>query len=329
MILVDEAQDCTPYEKALLLEMHGSDNFVVATGGKDQLIRTSHETNWTVQFGKQLDFQKIPLTYVHRQKANIVSFINEFAKEFNLSTSLKASDSIKNQGHVIIDVRDVPKGEIPADIIETLYLRGKDYGCSNYENMMFLFPGGDFMKYNQKTDSKDVFIDKNDTILFKEPSSIRSLETQLPSYLTIIDCTVKEKQGLLNKVGFNNTRCLLYESCRGLEAWNAMCIDLDKFYQDKYVSNFAEEYASEAMGLFKDEESRNKYKAQYAALWIFMAITRAMDTLYIKLQNPFSAFSKRILKIAKHLPNIEVLEGEYSVQNKEIETKVNIDNLPY
>lgn len=329
LILVDEAQDCTPYEKALLLEMHGSDNFVVATGGKDQLIRTSHETNWTVQFGKQLNFQKIPLTYVHRQKANIVSFINEFAKEFNLSTSLKASDSIKNQGHVIIDVREVPKGEIPADIIETLYLRGKDYGCSNYENMMFLFPGGDFMKYNQKTDSKDVFIDKNDTILFKEPSSIRSLETQLPGYLTIIDCTVKEKQGLLNKVGFNNTRCLLYESCRGLEAWNAMCIDLDKFYQDKYVSNFAEEYASEAMGLFKDEESRNKYKAQYAALWIFMAITRAMDTLYIKLQNPFSAFSKRILKIAKHLPNIEVLEGEYSVQNKEIETKVNIDNLPY
>lgn len=64
------------------------------------------------------------------------------------------------------------------------------------------------MKYNKKTDSKDVFIDKNDTILFKEPSSIRSLETQLPGYLTIIDCTVKEKQGLLNKVGFNNTRCL-------------------------------------------------------------------------------------------------------------------------
>lgn len=329
LILVDEAQDCTPYEKALLLEMHGSDNFVVATGGKDQLIRTSHETNWTVQFGQQLDFQKIPLTYVHRQKANIVSFINEFAKEFNLSTSLKASDSIKNQGHVIIDVRDIPKGEIPADIIETLYLRGKDYGCSNYENMMFLLPGGDFMKYNQKTDSKDVFIDKNDTILFKEPSSVRSLETSFPDYLTIIDCTIKEKQGLLNKVGFNNTRCLLYESCRGLEAWNAMCIDLDKFYKDKYVSDFAEEYASEAMGLFREEESRNRYKAQYAALWIFMAITRAMDTLYIKLEDPFSVFSKRILNIAKKLPNIEILEGEYSTQNEEISTETNLDNLPY
>lgn len=329
LILIDEAQDCTPYEKALLLEMHGSDNFVVATGGKDQLIRTSHETNWTVQFGQQLDFQKISLTYVHRQKANIVSFINEFAKEFNLCTSLKASDSIKNQGHVIIDVRDVPKGEIPADIIETLYLRGKDYGCSNYENMMFLLPGGDFMKYNQKTDSKDVFIDKNDTILFKEPSSVRSLETSFPNYLTIIDCTVKEKQGLLNKVGFNNTRCLLYESCRGLEAWNVMCIDLDKFYKDKYVSDFAEEYASEAMGLFKDEESREKYKAQYAALWVFMAITRAMDTLYIKLQDPFSPFSKRILKWAKQLPNIEILEGEYSKQNEEFPTETNLDNLPY
>lgn len=195
--------------------------------------------------------------------------------------------------------------------------------------MMFLLPGGDFMKYNQKTDSKDVFIDKNDTILFKEPSSVRSLETSFPNYLTIIDCTVKEKQGLLNKVGFNNTRCLLYESCRGLEAWNVMCIDLDKFYKDKYVSDFAEEYASEAMGLFKDEESREKYKAQYAALWVFMAITRAMDTLYIKLQDPFSPFSKRILKWAKQLPNIEILEGEYSKQNEEFPTETNLDNLPY
>ena len=130
-------------------------------------------------------------------------------------------------------------------------------------------------------------------------------------------------------MGFNNTRCLLYESCRGLEAWNAMCIDLDKFYKDKYVSDFAEEYASEAMGLFREEESRNRYKAQYAALWIFMAITRAMDTLYIKLQDPFSVFSKRILNIAKKLPNIEILEGEYSTQNEEISTETNLDNLPY
>lgn len=58
-------------------------------------------------------------------------------------------------------------------------------------------------------------------------------------------------------------------------------------------------------------------------------MTRAMDTLYIKLQDPFSAFSKQILKIAKYLPNIEVLEGEYPVRNKETETKANIDNLPY
>ena len=83
------------------------------------------------------------------------------------------------------------------------------------------------------------------------------------------------------------------------------------------------------MGLFKDEESREKYKAQYAALWVFMAITRAMDTLYIKLQDPFSPFSKRILKWAKLLPNIEILEGEYSKQNEEFPTETNLDNLPY
>ena len=61
LILVDEAQDCQVNEKALLLELNGSDNTVIATGGRDQLIRTAQENDWSQLFGKQLDTEKITL----------------------------------------------------------------------------------------------------------------------------------------------------------------------------------------------------------------------------------------------------------------------------
>ena len=69
---------------------------------------------------------------------------------------------------------------------------------------------------------------------------------------------------------------------------------------------YAETYAG---ALF--EEGRDKYMAQYASLWCFMAMTRAIDTLYIKLSNTSNVFSQKLLEIAKATPYVEVLEGEY------------------
>ena len=311
MIIVDEAQDCNPYEKALLLEMHGSDNIVIATGGKDQLIRTSLETTWETLFGKIINSEKVKLSYVYRQKANIVDFINGFAQAFNLETNLKASEDTKNQGAIIIDARNVLRTTIPEDVVKRLYLKGKDNGCSDYENIMFLIPSGQYIRYADGcNDRLDVQIDQNDTISFNQPNAERVLAVEFPEYLKVLDGTVNNKRDLLNRVGYDNVRCLLYESCRGLEAWSVMCMDLDDFFYNRKCCEEAETYALESVGFIQEQQMVDNYKEHFAALWVLMAITRAIDTLYIKLSSRSSVFSQKILEIGRNLPGVEILEDK-------------------
>jgi hypothetical protein len=146
-ILVDEAQDCQVNEKALLLELNGSDNTVIATGGRDQLIRTAQENDWSQLFGKQLDTEKITLRSVsYRQKENIILFLNAFAGSFDIETRLTVPDETRNTGRVILDCRIFNNNALPLDVIMSLQLNGRDMGCSNFENMMFLLPQVGYVK---------------------------------------------------------------------------------------------------------------------------------------------------------------------------------------
>lgn len=249
-VLVDEAQDCANYEKELLLELFGSKNVIIASGGKDQLIRTAVETRWDVSYGNILDSEKVNLTHIsHRQKGNIAEFINIFAKEFHLNTQLSVPENIKGLGKVIIDLRNIMP---PApDIIKNMVAHGADYGCSPYESMMILLPNEGFT--NVSSNGNVVTIDKNNTISFEEEDKTRKLAVSFPEDITILDCTINAKAQLLKKVGHDKTRCLLYESCRGLEAWSVLCIELDKFFDEMRTCDAASDYADEALGLFKDD----------------------------------------------------------------------------
>lgn len=305
-ILVDEAQDCQLYEKALLLELNGSDNTVVATGGHSQLIRSAKENDWSICLGNRILTEKITLRNVSfRQKGNIVNFLNAFARVFNLDSQLSIPEETINAGRVIIDCRPC-LSTIPQDIVEELYISGKDYGCSNFENLMFLLPKEGYIDF-ESTHDVNVEIDSNNTIVIKSSDANRKMGLRLPEEYNPIDCTINDKREATNKVGQDNTRCLLYESCRGLEAWNVLCIDLDIFYREKKASKDAIEYANSNAGLF--ESDRPMFLERYASLWCYMAMTRAMDTLYIKLSNENASFSTSLLSAAKQIPNIEILRG--------------------
>lgn len=104
-------------------------------------------------------------------------------------------------------------------------------------------------------------------------------------------------------------------------------MDLNDFYYEKIISRDAEDNAETyAGGLF--EEGRDKYMAQYASLWCFMAMTRAIDTLYIKLSNTSNSFSQTILGVARGLPQVEILEGDYVVSPPPPVEDIN-DDLPF
>jgi hypothetical protein len=306
-ILVDEAQDCSIFEKALLYETRGSENVVIAHGGKDQLIRQAKGTDWSQYFGHKLLVENFNLRGTNwRQKANIITFLNAFAKHHNLeSKGLTIPKETEGYGHVIIDLRQIGEGKLALDKIASLRNQGKAYGCSDYENLMVLLPRKGYTHsiqndLNSQTRLLQASIDVTDTISFST-----KIERCLKDFghkdfegtedLRICDCTISSK-GDLNP-GQSDTRFLYYDSCRGLESWNVMCINIDDFYYEKRESPDAKQYASESVGFIAEDKSL--FQSHYAITWCFMAFTRPMDTLYITLRNTDSEFSKELLEIAK------------------------------
>lgn len=112
MIIVDEAQDCHLYEKLILYHLKEAQSLIISSGGKDQLIRTSKETNWKVMFGNSIAFEEFKLgNRSFRQKESIIKFINSFLAFYNLSTPIQSGiQEAKGTGNVILDIR--PDGEL-------------------------------------------------------------------------------------------------------------------------------------------------------------------------------------------------------------------------
>ena len=73
-------------------------------------------------------------------------------------------------------------------------------------------------------------------------------------------------------------RVMHYESCRGLEAWSVCCFSLNHFFYNKYSDEKAERYLLSEKSLTNEER-----KLRYATSWLLMVLTRAMDTLYIQI----------------------------------------------
>ena len=79
-------------------------------------------------------------------------------------------------------------------------------------------------------------------------------------------------------------------------------------------SKDAELYARTNQKIFSNEED---LKSEFALHWVYMAITRPIDTLYIKLGNPSNEFSQKIMEIGKDCgveilnePQVETIDDE-------------------
>ena len=97
-------------------------------------------------------------------------------------------------------------------------------------------------------------------------------------------------------------RAIYYESSRGLEAWSTMCFDINGFFDSKRNEDDADNFLlSEIM---EPEERKNKY----AATWVLMALTRAIDTCYIELLPSDNALNSTIESfIAKNKNYVDII----------------------
>jgi hypothetical protein len=291
-VLIDEAQDCNNYEKLILVKVYGAENIVVTSGGKDQLIRTSLVTDWTHALEKTIPADFPPLTgRSYRQKENIVKVVNSFGERYNIASPIKSATESHGLGRVIIDTRSSIRG-FSNETLNQIREEGKVQGCSDYENCLVILPT---TGYTSRTRERGIVIDELDNVDIVDRSTNRKLEI-INKNLKIWNGIV-ERKSELHVPAANQTRFIYYESCRGLEAWNVLCVDLDSFFYNMRSSRDAELYARTNQNIFSDDKG---LKNEFALHWIYMAMTRPIDTLYIKLATPTNEFSKEIIDIAKY-----------------------------
>lgn len=295
-ILIDEAQDCLRMEKAILVSLRGPEHLIVASGGKDQLIRNREETNWSV-------VGNIKIPYFHpregrttyRQKRNVVEFINTFVRYYGLASEMNSMAESNGLGRVIIDCRSI-SGTLPKDIVTELSLAGEAYGCSSYENIMVMLPE---RGYVSGTSISTLNVDENDNFDISISNVNRELQID-PCGLNVWKGFSDDKSKI--KVpGHNQTRFIFYDSCRGMEAWNVLCMGIDSFFDFKRRSKDAEKYAAANSNLLSTPE---QLKNKYGLLWCYMAFTRAIDTLYLKIEDVNSDFSRELLSVAEQCGDI-------------------------
>lgn len=290
-VLIDEAQDCNNYEKLILMKVYGAENIVVTSGGKDQLIRTSLVTDWTHALEKPIPADFPPLTgRCYRQKENVVKFVNAFGEYFKTAGPIKSANESQGLGRVIIDARGRVHG-FSNEVLSQIREEGRVQGCSDYENCLVLLPT---TGYTSRTREKGIVIDELDNVDIIDKTTNRKLEIsnqELKIWNGVVD-----RKDKLPVPAANQTRFIYYESCRGLEAWNVLCVDLDSFFYNMRCSKDAELYARTNQEFFSNQED---LKSEFALHWVYMAITRPIDTLYIKLNNPSNEFSQKLIEIGR------------------------------
>ena len=275
-VFVDEAQDWKEIERDLIYFIFGKERVIIADG-IDQLIRSQRNCNWTHGLSRNIDFHNTHVKMGLRQKRALVDFVNQVAGRLGVSWSSEPKDDLYG-GKIIIKIGDYTK-----DLHDSEFKLCRQYGNSAYE-MMFLVPPS----LVNRSGKQSAFSKTNK---FTEKG------------IQIWDGTDKDRRSEYS-VDLDRHRLLQYESCRGLEGWTVVCLELDEFIRCK-IETFEEEEEIGQLALDTFEEKRERF----VNLWTLIPLTRAIDTLVITIKNPESEIAQILKEIHLRNPdNIEWIE---------------------
>lgn len=282
-VLIDESQDWDIRERDLIFKIFTYKR-VLITDGIDQLVRNQAHCNWTKGLRPNIDFHlKPPERKSLRQKVNLIKFVNSFANEIGINWNIEPKEELIG-GKVIISVKPYNK-----DLHQKEFSYCKESGNSPYE-MMFLVPPSlvDRIKTN---DGKGI------SRKFKEGENFKQMG--IPFW----DGTNTDLRTQY-VVNLEEHRVLQYDSCRGLEGWTVVCLDLDEFV--RYKKDTYEGTIVEGELALETEEEKMK---KFVYLWALIPLTRAIDTLIITVKSKDSEIGRKLYNIySKHPDFVDWIE---------------------
>lgn len=259
-VLIDEAQDWSEDESALIIKLFKKGHILVADGGQ-QIVKSNGNYDWSSIRDKKSEKLKLCL----RQKSNLIRFVNKFMEGYSGPKNPIRGSGQMLGGRVIITTRDYLETGIHGEEIKCLH----DFGNINYD-MLFLIPPSlvnheeNEFKYKEKYEREGIFFWSG----------------------------IQQDKRIEYSINPDEIRLLQYDSARGLEAWTVVCLDFDDFLaykENQYVDN------GDSSLLLESSEER---KIKYLLNWALIPLTRAIDTVIITIKNPDSKVGKILLEIA-------------------------------
>jgi hypothetical protein len=275
-VLVDESQDWLAEEIAIIKTIFNYKNIVISDG-VDQLVR-GRRSSWTIGI-KESERAVFSLERSLRLKTNLVYFVNQLALLFDYPDwSIKANAVIKG-GQVIVFVGKFwSSSSMVKDCIST----AKAQKNSPIDLLMFLPPS----KVSEVRSAE---------------GSARFSELVGGDYWSGFDVNSR-KSGASN---LNALRLMSYNSARGLEGWSVFCMGFDEFCASRIdISNI--EYDS----LADPQLPREEWVDRELSRWILMILTRAVDTLFIQIDDENSFAYKKLRILAERMPDVVIWKQE-------------------
>lgn len=293
-LYIDEAQDCHPYERDIFFSLFGTQNIVIASGGKEQLIRYNSVCVWDISKGRKVDnyvYQKRRKSF--RMKPAIAALANHIAYSFNIDLNIEPLDS-DDHGTILIDRSTNTDLEKKIKIINDLLITGSRQGCSSYESLLLLKNANEQNLNNINTGTNNnITINEFDVIRINILNNKTDWNLIAIANNNVSDARFWNSTGNVDRKkqsvpGSLSIRAIYYESSRGLEAWSTMCFDINGFFESKRNEAEADNFL---LNEIMEPEIR---KDKYAATWVLMALTRSIDTCYLELKNSNNALNDSI-----------------------------------
>ncbi|MFB6317288.1 AAA family ATPase [Saccharicrinis sp. FJH54] len=292
-VFIDEAQDWRKEERDVLFKIFGSENIVIADG-MEQLVRTNAPLNWKISNGIRVKNHEVVFPPKSlRQKANLCEFQKIFALKFGTIWDVKQNENL-NQGKIWVF-----NGELNKHMFGQLKSYTDGYSKDKYDDILFLAPSHLTKRRRRKSELKNEGKTRivNETI----ERSFSLKEEWKKMHVDIHDLTYVNKESQ-RQPSPGEYRVISYESCRGLESFAVVALDMDLFFDMKFNSYHERQESIKQGDMFVQSFEDKAF--QYASMWALIVFSRPVDLLLITIKNKNSVLNTLLTEINEQRPGL-------------------------
>lgn len=270
-ILIDESQDWPADERDLLYLLYGFRQLIVSDG-VEQLVRETERADWREHLTRS-DSQVVTLRKSLRLKSGLCTVVNAIASELGVPDWELEPEPHLHGGRLIVLVGTAYTQATHAALLSAHQAHG-----NHPIDMLLCVP------------PTLVHVDTHG-----QQSAVIAESLKSWGYQAWDGTSSAARESF--PVSLEEHRIVQYESCRGLEGWTVVCLALDELYDRKHAEPIRERQESLLI-------SHDALRDAFAARWVMIPLTRAIDSLVIQVERRDHPISRTLRRVWEQYPEL-------------------------